>query len=78
MWAAMGRWWRGTGSRTVFAPSLDDLGTVSTLWLRQHRQQDHGSFDGVTWTWPTTTKRPTDMEQTCVRNTPPDTSGPHA
>ena len=65
MWAAIGRWWRGVGSHDAFVPSLDDLGTVSTLWLRQHRQQDHGSFDGVTWTWPQKNKPPTDGGQTC-------------
>ena len=78
MWAAIGRWWRGVGSHDAFAPSLDDLGTVSTLWLRQHRQQDHGSFHGVTWTWPQKNKRRTDVEHTCVRDTHTDSSHPHA
>jgi len=70
MWSAIGRWWRGAGSPDALGPSLDTLGTVSTLWLRQHRQQDHGSFDGVTWTWPEKNKPPTDGGRTCDGDVP--------
>lgn len=70
MWAAIGRWWRGAGSHDAFVPSLDALGTVSTLWLRQHRQQDHGSFNGVTWTWPQKNKPRTDGGRTCDGDVP--------
>lgn len=50
------RWWRGAGSGDVCAPPLDNLGSVSPLWLRQFRQQARVEFHGVAWTWPVTTK----------------------
>ena len=49
-------WWHGDGPSQDTDPSLEALGTVSPRWLLQYQQQDRVLFDGVTWTWPVTTK----------------------
>jgi len=48
--------WRGNVGRLARIPG------ASTRYLRELRQAEREVFDGVSWTWPLTTKRRTDQE----------------
>ena len=50
------------------------MGHLSPRWLRQHRQSNRAEFHGVRWTWPLTTKAPTDTHNRYVKKNSASTS----